>query len=183
VARGEEEEKKYQRGRGLRRLLGEEIDLGFQLLLLSNLFFSFFSFLLSHSLPQNFLICPQSMCFLSTLSQSLDFCSKPSPLSINYINVFKISLTLVYFHGRPAHTHSKWPIFKGDRPTHTYSKWSIFKGDLPTHTHSGLFSRATCPHSHWSIFTGDLPTHTHFGLFSRATDPFDWVYLRSHLAI
>jgi hypothetical protein len=29
VARGEEEEKKYQRGRGLRRLLGEEIDLGF----------------------------------------------------------------------------------------------------------------------------------------------------------
>jgi len=55
-------------------------------------FFFFSFFLLSHSLPQNFLICPQSMCFLSTLSQSLDFCSKPSPLSINYINVFKISL-------------------------------------------------------------------------------------------
>jgi hypothetical protein len=44
VARGEEEEKKYQRGRGLRRLLGEEIDLGFQVLLLSNLFFSFLFF-------------------------------------------------------------------------------------------------------------------------------------------
>jgi hypothetical protein len=44
VAGGEEEEKKYQRGRGLRRLLGEEIDLGFQVLLLSNLFFSFLFF-------------------------------------------------------------------------------------------------------------------------------------------
>jgi len=56
------------------------------------------------------------------------------------------------------------------RPAHTRSKWHIFRGDLPTH-------------SHWSIFMGDLPTHTHFGLFSRVTCPFDWVYLRSHLAI
>jgi hypothetical protein len=30
---------------------------------------------------------------------------------------------------------------------------------------------------------GDLPIHTHFGLFSGATCPFDWVYLRSYLAI
>jgi hypothetical protein len=58
------------------------------------------------------------------------------------------------------------------RPAHTYSKWSIFTGDLPTHAHSGLFSRATCPHkltlvyfhgrpahtySLWSIFKGDRP--------------------------
>ena len=55
-------------------------------------FFQSFFFLLSHSLPQNFLICPKSMCFLLALSQSLDFCSKPSPLSINPISVFKISL-------------------------------------------------------------------------------------------
>jgi len=40
-----------------------------------------------------FLDGPQSMAFLLlALSQSLDFCSKPSPLSINPISVFKISL-------------------------------------------------------------------------------------------
>ena len=40
-----------------------------------------------------FLDGPQSMDFLLlALSQTLDFCSKPSPLSINYINVFQISL-------------------------------------------------------------------------------------------
>ena len=79
-------------------------------------------------------------------------------------------LTLVYFHdGRPAHTYSKWSLFRGDRPTHSH--WSTFTtGDLPTHTQSGLFSGATGP-------------HTHTGLLSRATCPFDWVYLRSHLAI
>jgi len=116
---------------------------------------------------------------------------------------------VVYFHGRPAHTYSLWSIFRGDLPTHSHG--SIFTGDLPTHTQSGLFSRATCPHthtmvyfqgrpahtyskwsiftgdlpthSHWSIFTGDLPTHTQSGLFSKATYHFDWVYLRSHLAI
>jgi hypothetical protein len=53
-------------------------------------FFIFhFFFLPSHGIPQNFLICPQSMCFLLALSQTLDFCFKPSHLSIN---VFKISL-------------------------------------------------------------------------------------------
>jgi hypothetical protein len=77
-------------------------------------------------------------------------------------------LTLVYFQERPAHTLTR--VYFHGRPAHTYSKWSIFRGDLPTH-------------SHWSIFTSDLPTHTHFGLFSRVTCPFDWVYLRSHLAI
>jgi hypothetical protein len=67
------------------------------------------------------------------------------------------TLTLVYFHERPAHI---------------YSCWSIFTGDLPTHAYFGLFLGATYPHilivayfhrrlahtySHWSIFTGDLP--------------------------
>jgi hypothetical protein len=63
---------------------------------------------------------------------------------------------VVYFQGRPAHTYSKWSIFRGDLPTHSH--WSIFTGDLPTHTQSGLFSGVTCP-------------HTHTGLFSRATCP------------
>jgi len=68
-----------------------------------------------------------------------------------------LTLTLVYFQGRPAHT---------------YSHWSIFTGDLPTHTHAGLFSgRPAHTYSRWSIFTGDLPKHTHCGLFSRATCP------------
>ena len=67
-------------------------------------------------------------------------------------------LIVVYFQGRPAHT---------------YSRWSIFKGDLPTHSYTGLFSRATYTYSYWSIFTGDLPTHTHAGLFSWVTCPFD----------
>jgi hypothetical protein len=121
------------------------------------------------------------------------------------------TLKIVYFHGRPAHTYSKWSIFTDDLPTHTQSGLFSRATGPRTLTHNGLFSRATCPHtltvvyfqgrpahtyskwsiftgdlpthSHWSIFTGDLPTHTHFGLFSRATDPFDWVYLRSHLAI
>jgi len=104
--------------------------------------------------------------------------------------------TLVYFHGRPAHTYSRWSVFKGDLPTH--SLWSIFMGDLPTHTlivvyfhgrpaHTylswSIFKGDLPTYSHWSIFTGDLPTQTHTGLFSRATCPFDWVNLRSHLAI
>jgi hypothetical protein len=92
-------------------------------------------------------------------------------------------LIVVYFQGRPAQT---------------YSLWSIFRGDLPKHTHVGLFSGPTCPniltlvyfhrrpahtYSLWSIFRGDLPTHTHASLFSRATCPFNWVNLRSHMAI
>jgi hypothetical protein len=52
--------------------------------------------------------------------------------------------TLVYFHGRPAHT---------------YSHWSIFTGDLPTHTHACLFSRATCPHTHCGLFSGATCPH------------------------
>jgi hypothetical protein len=96
----------------------------------------------------------------------------------------------------PTHFEEKWSIFKGDLPTHSH--WSIFMGDLPKHTHCGLFSGATCPYiltlvyfhrrpahtySLWSIFRGDLPTHTHASLFSRATCPFNWVNLRSHMAI
>jgi len=109
----------------------------------------------------------------------------------------------------PTHTHAG--LFSWATCPYTLSLWSIFTGDQPTHTHTGLFSGATCPHtltlvyfhgrpahtyslwsifrgdlptySHWSIFTGDLPTQTHTGLFSRATCPFDWVNLRSHLAI
>jgi len=55
------------------------------------------------------------------------------------------TLIVVYFQGRPAHTHSHCSIFMGDLP-HAHSLWSIFRGDLPTHTHTGLFSRATCPY-------------------------------------
>jgi hypothetical protein len=103
---------------------------------------------------------------------------------------------VVYFHGRPAHTLTL--VYFHGRPAHTHLYWSIFTGDLPTHTHCGLFLGATNPHtitlvyfhrrpahtySHWSIFRGDLPMHTHTGLFLRATYPFDWVNLRSHLAI
>jgi hypothetical protein len=36
---------------------------------------------------------------------------------------------LVYFHRRPAHTHSNMVYFQGWPPT--YSRWSIFTGDLP----------------------------------------------------
>ena len=91
-------------------------------------------------------------------------------------------LTLVYFHGRPAHTRSQWSIFKGDQPTH--SQTSLFSRATCPHTHTGLFhGRPAHTYSLWSIFTGDLPTHTHVGLFSWATCPFDWVNLRSHLAI
>jgi len=62
---------------------------------------------------------------------------------------------LVFFHGRPAHTLTL--VYFHGQLVHTYSFWSIFKGDQPTHTYPGLFSRATCP--------------------------FDWVNLRSHLAV
>jgi hypothetical protein len=84
----------------------------------------------------------------------------------------------------------------GDLPI--LKKSGLFSRATCPHTHCGLFSRATCPHIHtlvyfhgrpahtysrWSVFKGDLPTQTHTGLFSRATCPFDWVNLRSHLAI
>jgi hypothetical protein len=89
-----------------------------------------------------------------------------------------------------------WIIFTGDLPTLT--QLGLFSGVTCPYTHAGLFSRATSPHTFtlvyfqgwpahtllpWFIFTGDLPTHTHIGLFSRMTCPFDWVNLRSHLAI
>ena len=65
-------------------------------------------------------------------------------------------------------------VIMGDLPFFLFlflkENWFIFTGDLPTHTQT------------WSIFRGDLP-HTHAGLFSRATCPFEWVNLRSHLAI
>jgi hypothetical protein len=87
-------------------------------------------------------------------------------------------------------------IILGDLPI--LKKSDLFSRATCPHTHTSLFSRATCPHilivicfqgwpahtySRWSIFMGDLPTHTHCVLFSRATCPFDWVNLRSHLAM
>jgi hypothetical protein len=77
-------------------------------------------------------------------------------------------------------------------------KIGLFSRATCLHTHISLFSRATYPHiltlvyfqgrpahTHlpWSIFTGNLPINTHTGLFLRVTCPFDWVNLRSHLAI
>jgi hypothetical protein len=79
------------------------------------------------------------------------------------------TLTLVYFHGRPTDTYSLWSISRGDHP-HTLTL--VYFHRRPAHTYS-----------RWSIFRGDLPMHTHTGLFLRATYPFDWVNLRSHLAI
>jgi hypothetical protein len=69
------------------------------------------------------------------------------------------TLTLVYFHGQPAHTYLLWSIFRGDLPTH--SLWSIFRGDLPTHTHTGLFSRVTCPHILIVVYFQGQPAHTY----------------------
>ena len=103
------------------------------------------------------------------------------------------------YHGWPASLFffkENWIIFTGDLPTLT--QLGLFSGVTCPHTHAGLFSRATSPHTFtlvyfqgrpahtllpWFIFTGDLPTHTHIGLFSLMTCPFDWVNLRSHLAI
>jgi hypothetical protein len=110
------------------------------------------------------------------------------------------TLILVYFHRWPAHTYSLWSVFRDDLPTHTHT--GLFLGvtypHILTPTHTSLFLGAIYPHiltlvyfhgrpahtySLWSIFRGDLPTHTHTGIFSWATCPFDWVNLRSHLAI
>jgi len=56
------------------------------------------------------------------------------------------TLTLVYFHGRPAHTHSLWSIFKGDRPTHI---------------HPSLFSGATSPCTLTLVYFHGQPVTSH----------------------
>jgi hypothetical protein len=73
-----------------------------------------------------------------------------------------LTLTLVCFHGRPAHTYSSG-LFQG-WTTHTLTR-SIFMGDLPTHVHPGLFSGATGPHTHTGLFSRVTYPHTHTGLF------------------
>ena len=55
--------------------------------------------------------------------------------------------SLVYFHGRPAHTCSSWSIFRGDRPTHSHG---LFSWATCPQIHSGLFSRVTCPQTKFS---------------------------------
>ena len=63
----------------------------------------------------------------------------------------------------------------------------VIRGDLPFFIFLkkiGLFSRATCSHTlKHGLFSGATYPHTHAGLFSRATCPFEWVNLRSHMAI
>jgi hypothetical protein len=90
-------------------------------------------------------------------------------------------LTLVYFHGRPAHTYSKWSIFRGDEHTHTdlFSQATclhmfilVYIQGRPTHTLIMVYvhGRPTHTCSSWSSFRGDRTTHSH-GLFSWATCP------------
>jgi hypothetical protein len=60
----------------------------------------------------------------------------------------------------------------------------VIMGDLLLKKKIGLFLRATCPHTlKHGLFSGVTYPYTHAGLFSRATCPFEWVNLRSHLAI
>jgi len=141
------------------------------------------------------------------LSQGLRFSKESGLIILGDLPILKKS----GLFSRVTYPHTRILVYFQGRPAHTHSHWSIFRGDLPTHTHTGLFSRATCPHilivvyfqgrpahiltvvyfqgrpahtyPRWSIFKGDLPTHTHAGLFSWATCPFDWVSLRSHLMI
>jgi len=77
-------------------------------------------------------------------------------------------------------THSRTSLYN--------RKWSYYHGwPVPLKKKEkkiGLFSRATCPHTlKPGLFSGATCPHTHAGLFSQATYPFDWVNLRSHLAI
>jgi hypothetical protein len=157
VAGGEEEEKKYQRGRGLRRLLGEEIDLGFQFLLLSNLFFSFLFFCFLIAFLKIFLYAPSLCVFFQPSLNHWTFV-----LSLLLYPLI-ISMSSKYL--------SHWSIFTGDLPTHTQS--GLFsRATVPrTLTQSGLFSRATFPHILTVVYFHGRPAHTHTGLFSRATCP------------
>jgi hypothetical protein len=89
-----------------------------------------------------------------------------------------LTLTLVYFQGRPTHTCSSSSIFRGDWPSHSHG---LFSWTTCPHTYIGLFSRATCPHMFILVYFQKRPTltlglfswvtcpHTHIGLFSRAT--------------
>ena len=72
---------------------------------------------------------------------------------------------VVYFQGRPAHTYSKWSIFRGDRPTHTQS--GLFSGATAhTLTLVYFYGRPAHTYSLWFIFRGNLPTLTRGSIFT-----------------
>jgi hypothetical protein len=70
----------------------------------------------------------------------------------------RTALTLIYFHGRLAHTNSHWSIFTSDHPR-TLTLVYFHGQPAHTQTHTGLFSRATT-HTHlpWSILWATCPS-------------------------
>jgi len=94
-----------------------------------------------------------------------------SCLSMFLLFIISHTLTLVYFTGDlPTHAHSdlfsratcphtRILVYFQGRPPHTHWHWSIFTSDLPT-THNCLFSWATCPHMLTIVYFHGRPAHT-----------------------